>query len=67
MAENKNKYYAVLKGKLVFDLGKVKVTVGDIVELGQADIEQGYDIDSLVAQGFLKETRKPRAKKNKEE
>jgi hypothetical protein len=67
MAENKNKYYEVLKGKLVFNLGKVKVGVGDVVELGQEDIDQGYDIDNLVANKFLKEIRKPRAKKNKEE
>lgn len=67
MTENKNKFYEVLKGKLGFDLGKVKVTVGDIVELGQADIDQGYDIDSLVAQGFLKEIRKPRKKKENKE
>ena len=67
MAENKNKYYEVLKGKLVFNLGKVKVGVGDVVELGQEDIDQGYDIDSLIQLGFIKETRKPRAKKNKQE
>ena len=59
----KNKYYEVLQGRLVFNFGKLKVTVGDVVELGQEDIDNGYDIDSLVANGFLKEVRKPRKKK----
>ena len=59
----KNKHYEVLQGRLKFDFGKTVVTVGDIVELGQEDIDNGYDIDSLVATGFLKEVRKPRKKK----
>ena len=61
----KNKHYEVLQGRLKFDFGKTVVTVGDIVELGQEDIYNGYDIDSLVATGFLKEVRKPRKKKEK--
>ena len=61
----KDKYYEVLQGRLKFDFAKTVVTVGDIVELGQEDIDNGYDIDSLVATGFLKEVRKPRKKKEK--
>ena len=61
----KNKHYEVLQGRLKFDFAKTVVTVGDIVELGQEDIDNGYDIDSLVATGFLKEVRKPRKKKEK--
>ena len=65
MAEaRKNKHYEVLQGRLVFNFGKLKVTVGDVVELGQEDIDNGYDIDSLVTNGFLKEVRKPRKKKD---
>ena len=60
---SKNKHYEVLQGRLVFNYGKLKVTVGDVVELGQEDIDNGYDIDSLVTNGFLKEVRKPRKKK----
>ena len=41
----KNKHYEVLQGRLVFNFGKLKVTVGDVVELGQEDIDNGYDID----------------------
>jgi len=63
----KNKHYEVLQGRLKFDFAKTVVTVGDIVELGQEDIDNGYDIDSLVATGFLKEVRKPRKKKEKPE
>ena len=48
---------------MVFNFGKLKVTVGDVVELGQEDIDNGYDIDSLVTNGFLKEVRKPKKKK----
>ena len=59
----KNKHYEVLQGRLVFNFRKLKVTVGDVVELGQEDIDNGYDIDSLVTNGFLKEVRKPRKKK----
>ena len=59
----KNKHYEVLQGRLVFNFGKLKVTVGDVVELVQEDIDNGYDIDSLVTNGFLKEVRKPRKKK----
>ena len=59
----KDKYYEVLQGRLKFDFGKTVVTVGDIVILGQSDIDNGYNIDSLVANKFLKEVRKPRAKK----
>jgi|TARA_R110000824_G_scaffold126285_5_gene285815 hypothetical protein len=62
----KNKHYEVLQGRLVFNFGKLKVTVGDVVELGQEDIDNGYDIDSLVTTGFLKEVRKPRKKKTDE-
>ena len=65
--KRKNKHYEVLQGRLVFNFGKLKVTVGDVVELGQEDIYNGYDIDSLVATGFLKEVRKPRKKKEKPE
>ena len=67
MTKQKNKFYEVLKGKLKFDFGKTVVVEGDAVELGQADIDNGYDIDSLVANGFLKEIRKPRKKKQTEE
>tara|TARA_R100000664_G_scaffold17192_1_gene26119 strand:+ start:6575 stop:6760 length:186 start_codon:yes stop_codon:yes gene_type:complete len=59
----KNKYYEVLQGKLKFNAGKIVVTTGDVVELGQEDIDGGIDIDSLVANKFLKEIRKPRKKK----
>jgi hypothetical protein len=59
----KDKHYEVLQGRLKFDFGKTVVTVGDIVILGQSDIDNGYNIDSLVANKFLKEVRKPRAKK----
>ena len=64
MAEaRKNNHYEVLQGRVVFNFGMFKVTVGDVVELGQEDIDNGYDIDSLVTNGFLKEVRKPRKKK----
>ena len=59
----KDKYYEVLQGRLKFDFGKTVVNVGDVVVLGQTDIDNGYDIDSLVATKFLKEIRKPRKKK----
>jgi hypothetical protein len=52
---------------LKFDFGKTVVTVGDIVILGQSDIDNGYNIDLLVANKFLKEVRKPRAKKENKE
>ena len=63
----KDKHYEVLQGRLKFDLGKTVVTVGDIVILGQSDIDNGYNIDLLVANKFLKEVRKPRAKKKNKE
>lgn len=63
----KNKFYEVLQGRLNFDFGKTKVVAGDVVELGQADIDNGYDIDSLIATGFLKEIRKPRKQKENKE
>ena len=61
--KRKDEYYEVLKGRLKFDFGKTVVNVGDVVVLGQADIDNGYDIDSLVASKFLKKIRKPRKKK----
>ena len=61
--KRKDKYYEVLQGRLEFDFGKTVVVKGDVVVLGQADIDNGYDIDSLVATKFLKEIRKPRKKK----
>jgi hypothetical protein len=63
----KDKHYEVLQGRLKFDFGKTVVTVGDIVILGQSDIDNGYNIDSLVANKFLKEVEKPRAKKKNKE
>ena len=63
----KDKHYEVLQGRLKFDFGKTVVTVGDIVILGQSDIDNGYNIDSLVANGFLKEVKKPKAKKETKE
>tara|TARA_R110002020_G_scaffold138674_8_gene309166 strand:+ start:543 stop:749 length:207 start_codon:yes stop_codon:yes gene_type:complete len=65
--KRKNKYYEVLQGRLSFNFGKLKVTAGDVVELGQEDIDNGYDIDSLVATGMIKEIRKPRKKKENKE
>ena len=61
--KRKNKHYEVLQGRLVFNFGKLKVTVGDVVELGQDDIDAGYDIDSLISTGMFKEIIKPRKKK----
>ncbi|QDP67998.1 MAG: hypothetical protein Unbinned657contig1001_40 [Prokaryotic dsDNA virus sp.] len=61
--KRKDKYYEVLQGRLKFDFGKTVVEKGDVVVLGQADIDNGYDIDSLIANKFLKEIRKPRKKK----
>lgn len=52
-----------MQGRLSFNYGKLKVTVGDVVELGQDDIDAGYDIDSLISTGMIKEIRKPRKKK----
>ena len=65
--KRKNKYYEVLQGRLSVNFGKLKVTAGDVVELGQEDIDNGYDIDSLVATGMIKEIRKPRKKKENKE
>lgn len=67
MTTRKNKYYEVLQGRLKFDFGKTVVVEGDVVELGQQDIDNGYDIDNLVSIGFLKEIRKPRKKKTDKE
>jgi hypothetical protein len=68
MTENrKNKFYEVLADKLTFNFGKLKVFKGEVVELGQADIDAGYNIDSLVATNMIKEIRKPRAKKESKE
>ena len=67
MTTRKNKYYEVLQGRLKFDFGKTVVEEGDVVELGQQDIDNGYDIDNLVSIGFLKEIRKPRKKKTDKE
>ena len=63
----KDKHYEVLQGRLKFDFGKTVVTVGDIVILGQSDIDNGYNIDSLVATNMIKEIRKPRKKKEDKE
>tara|TARA_R110002020_G_C15680056_1_gene718755 strand:+ start:84 stop:290 length:207 start_codon:yes stop_codon:yes gene_type:complete len=65
--KRKNKFYEVLQGRLSFNFGKLKVTVGDVVELGQEDIDNGYDIDSLISTGMIKEIRKPREKKETKE
>ena len=46
---------------------KLKVYKGEVVELGQADIDNGYDVDSLVSTGMIKEIRKPRKKKENKE
>ena len=62
-SKRKNKFYEVMQGRLSFNYGKLKVTVGDVVELGQDDINAGYDIDSLISTGMIKEIRKPRKKK----
>ncbi len=62
-SKRKNKFYEVMQGRLSFNYGKLKVTVGDVVELGQDDIDAGYDIDSLISTGMIKEIRKPRKKK----
>ena len=59
----KNKYYEVLQGRLKFNGGKVVVTTGDVVELGQEDIDSGINIGNLIANKFLREIRKPRNKK----
>ena len=67
MTTRKNKFYEVLQGRLKFDFGKTVVVEGDVVELGQQDIDNGYDIDNLVSIGFLKEIRKPRKKKTDKE
>jgi hypothetical protein len=67
MAARKNKYYEVLAKKLTFNFGKLKVYKGDAIELGQEDIDNGYDIDSLVATDMIKEIRKPRKKKETKE
>jgi len=67
MTTRKNKFYEVLQGRLKFDFGKTVVEEGDVVELGQQDIDNGYDIDNLVSIGFLKEIRKPRKKKTDKE
>ena len=67
MTTRKNKYYEVLQGRLKFDFGKTVVVEGDVVELGQQDIDNGSDIDNLVSIGFLKEIRKPRKKKTDKE
>jgi hypothetical protein len=61
--KRKNKYYEVLANKLNFNNGKLKVYKGDAVMLGQEDIDAGYDVDSLVSTGMIKEIRKPRKKK----
>jgi hypothetical protein len=65
--KRKNKYYEVLANKLNFNFGKLKVYKGDAVMLGQDDIDNGYDIDSLVATKMIKEIRKPRKKKEAKE
>ena len=62
-SKRKNKFYEVMQGRLSFNYGKLKVTVGDVVELGQDDIDAGYDIDSLISTGMIKEIRKRRKKK----
>ena len=67
MTTRKNKFYEVLQGRLSFDKGKTKAVAGDVLELGQHDIDMGYDIDNLIAIGFLKEIRKPRKKKTDKE
>ena len=61
--KRKDEYYEVLQGRLKFDFGKTVVVEGDVVVLGQADIDNGYDIDSLIANKFLKKNKKPRKKK----
>ena len=63
----KNKFYEVLANKLNFNQGKLKVYKCEVVELGQADIDNGYDVDSLVSTGMIKEIRKPRKKKENKE
>ena len=65
MEKRKDKYYEVLQGRLSFNRGTLKVSAGDVVVLGQDDIDNGYDIDSLVMTGMIKEIRKPRKKKEK--
>ena len=43
--KRKDEYYEVLQGRLKFDFGKTVVVEGDVVGLGQADIDNGNDID----------------------
>ena len=67
MTKRKDKHYEVLQGRLSFNRGTLKVSAGDVVILGQDDIDNGYDIDSLVMTGMIKEIRKPRKKKTDKE
>jgi hypothetical protein len=65
--KRKNKFYEVLANKLNFNNGKLKVYKGEVVELGQDDIDNGYNIDSLIATNMIKEIKKPRKKKEDKE